>query len=176
MATGHPRWLDEEEQRTWRAYLLATKLLLEQFERDLQQDAGIPHTYYEILVALSEVPERRLRMSELAERTRAPRSRLSHAVARLEDEGWVRRETCPEDRRGSWAVLTDAGFAALSAAAPKHVESVRTHLFDQLTDEQLAELRGISEAILDHLSASGVGCAGPAARSGPARADAPPAA
>jgi len=146
-----PRWLDAEEQRTWRAFLDVNQLLFETLGHELQRDAGIPHGYYEILVRLSEAPERTLRMSQLAERSQSSRSRISHAVARLEEAGWVRRETCATDRRGAMAVLTDLGFEALAAAAPGHVEGVRRHLFDCLTDEQVAQLRGISEAVRDHL-------------------------
>jgi DNA-binding MarR family transcriptional regulator len=145
------RWLDAEEQRTWRAFLGATKLLFDQLDRELQRDAGMPHAYYEILVVLSEAPRRTLRMSELAALTRSSRSRLSHAVAKLEDKGWVHRRDCPTDRRGQLAELTTAGFAALVAAAPGHVEGVRTHLFDQLSPEQVAQLRQISEAVVHHL-------------------------
>ncbi len=147
------RWLDDQEQRTWRAFLSATHLLFEQLDRELQQDSKIPHGYYEILVRLSEAPGRALRMSELAENALSSRSRLSHAVARLEAAGWVRRRTCPTDRRGQIAELTDEGFAALAAAAPGHVEGVRTHLLDQLTPEQVGQLREISEAVVEHLSA-----------------------
>jgi DNA-binding MarR family transcriptional regulator len=145
------RWLDREDQRTWRTFMLATHLLFEQFDRELQKGASMPTTHYEVLVRLSEAPGRRLRMSALADRSQASRSRLSHTIARLEEAGWVERETCPSDRRGTFAVLTDAGFAALEAAAPIHVESVRTHLFDQLDRRQLDELRTIGERILDHL-------------------------
>jgi DNA-binding MarR family transcriptional regulator len=145
------RWLDREDQRTWRTFMLATRLLFEQFDRELQRGASMPSAYYEVLVRLSEAPGRRLRMSALADRSQASRSRLSHTIARLEAAGWVERETCPSDRRGTFAVLTQAGFAALEAAAPVHVESVRTHLFDQLDRRQLEELRAIGERILDHL-------------------------
>jgi DNA-binding MarR family transcriptional regulator len=145
------RWLDEEEQRTWRAFLHASRALWDTLDRELQRDAGMPHAYYEILVRLSEAPDRRLRMSDLAQATSSSRSRLSHAVARLEEYGWVRREDCPTDRRGQLAVLTDEGFRVLAEAAHGHVEGVRTHLFDQLTPEQVAQLRQISEAMLDHL-------------------------
>ena len=120
-----PRWLDDEEQEAWRAYIEASRLVIEQLERDLQSSSGLPVTYYEVLVQLSEEPGRAMRMSELAEATQSSRSRLSHAVARLEADGWVRRDVCPTDRRGALAVLTDKGFAALDAAAPAHVESVR---------------------------------------------------
>ncbi len=109
------------------------RLLWDEMERDLQRDSGLSFGHYEILVMLSETPGRSRRMSELADATQSSRSRLSHAVARLEELGWVRREACAEDRRGSLAVLTDEGFAALEAAAPLHVESVRRHLFDVLS-------------------------------------------
>jgi len=107
----------------------------------------MPLAYYEILVRLSEAPNRQLRMSQLAEATSASKSRASHAVARLEERGWVERLNCPSDRRGQIAQLTDAGFAALTAAAPGHVEQVRTSLFDPLSEEQLHQLRAITEAI-----------------------------
>ena len=108
----------------------------------------MPHAYYEILVVLSEAPERSLRMSELAVRTRSSRSRLSHAVAKLEAAGWVQRKDCPGDKRGQLAELTDEGFTALDAAAPGHVEDVRTYLFDRLTPTQVKQLRSISEAMV----------------------------
>ncbi len=146
-----PRWLDDDEQRTWRAFIAVSRLLFEELDRELQRCAGIPHTYYEILVRLSEAPSRALRMSELADRTDSSRSRLTHAIDRLEERGWVRREECPTDRRGQMAVLTEAGISTLVAAAPIHVEGVRTHLFDQLTNEQVGQLRNITEAIGHHL-------------------------
>ncbi|MFY1627515.1 MarR family winged helix-turn-helix transcriptional regulator [Micromonospora sp. WMMD723] len=148
------RWLDPDEQQTWRAFLTATRALTDTLDRELQHDAGMPHAYYEILVRLSEVPDRRLRMSELADLTGSSRSRLSHAVARLETTGWVCREDCPTDRRGQVAVLTDAGFAALAAAAPGHVEGVRRHLFDALSPAQVDQLRRISETLVAHLTGS----------------------
>jgi DNA-binding MarR family transcriptional regulator len=171
------RWLDADEQRAWRAFLSATQLLNAQLDRELQRDSGIPHTYYEILVRLSETPGRVLRMSELAQAAESSRSRLSHAVARLEEAGWVRRESCPTDRRGAFARLTDEGFAALEAAAPAHVESVRRHLFDRLSREQVCQLREISEAVLGGLRPDGEcvlpGDDTPGARSGSAAAPRP---
>src|SRR2546423_11139546 len=104
------RWLDDDEQHAWRAFLSTAQLLMDQLDRELQRDAGMPHAYYEILVVLSEAPQRTLRMSELAARTLSSRSRLSHAVAKLEQHGWVTRRDCPTDRRGQLAELTDAGF------------------------------------------------------------------
>jgi DNA-binding MarR family transcriptional regulator len=151
VTVSEARWLDSTERRIWLGWVFTTRLLWEEIERDLQRDAGLSFGHYEIMVMLSEVPNRARRMSELADATQSSRSRLSHAVARLEQLGWVRRETCPTDRRGQLAVLTDQGFAALEAAAPQHVESVRRNLFDLLSDEQLANLADIQEAFLDHL-------------------------
>ncbi|MEU8333018.1 MarR family transcriptional regulator [Micromonospora sp. NPDC048839] len=148
------RWLDPDEQRTWRAYLAASRMLMDTLDRELQREAGMPHAYYEILVRLSEAPGRQLRMSDLAEAAGSSRSRLSHAVARLEAAGWVRREDCPTDRRGQVALLTDEGFATLAAAAPGHVEGVRRHLFDALSPAQVDQLRRISETLADHLRRS----------------------
>ena len=153
-AAGEPRWLSEDEQKAWRAWLYSTQLLQDRLDRDLTHETGISHAYYEILVALSETPERMMRMSELADRCLSSRSRLSHAVSRLEERGWVRRQVCAEDGRGQLAVLTDDGFAALEAAAPVHVESVRTHLFDQLSPAQVAAMRDLGETLLRHLDPS----------------------
>ena len=145
------RWLDADEQRAWRAFLDATRLLADQLDRELQRDAGMPHAYYEVLVRLSETPGRAMRMSELASLSQSSRSRLSHAVARLEEAGWVRREPCSTDGRGAIAVLTDEGFNALADAAPGHVEGVRRHLFDRLTPTQVRQLARISEAVREPL-------------------------
>jgi len=133
--------------------MLATKLLQEQLERELDHRTDVPSAYYEVLVRLSEAPGRRLRPSELADRSQNSRSRLSHSLARLEALGWISRQACESDRRGAFAVLTEDGFAALEAAAPVHVESVRSHLFDPLDVEQLDQLRVISERLLEHLIA-----------------------
>src|SRR3954471_23607198 len=145
------RWLDAEEQKAWRAWLYSSMLLQDQLDRELTHETGISHAYYEILVQLSEAPGRALRMSELADRSLSSRSRLSHAASRLEERGWLRRQVCADDGRGLLAVLTDEGFAALEAAAPVHVESVRTHLFDQLSPAQIAAMRDIGETLLRHL-------------------------
>jgi DNA-binding MarR family transcriptional regulator len=148
---AHTRWLDEREQRAWRAFLNASRLLLDSLDRELQHDAGMPHTYYEILVRLSEAPDRRLRMSELADAMLGSRSRLSHAAARLEEAGWVRRVECPTDKRGQYAVLTEEGRRVLSEAAPGHVDAVRRHLFDVLSRDQVDQLADIGEAVLKNL-------------------------
>jgi DNA-binding MarR family transcriptional regulator len=151
-AAGEPRWLDAEQQKAWRAWLYSSLLLQDRLDRELTHETGISHAYYEILVQLSEAPCRALRMSQLAERSLSSRSRLSHAVSRLEERGWVRRQVCEEDGRGQLAVLTDEGFAALEAAAPIHVEGVRQHLFDQLTPDQVAAIRDIGETLMRHLA------------------------
>ncbi|WP_141959690.1 MarR family winged helix-turn-helix transcriptional regulator [Actinoallomurus bryophytorum] len=146
------RWLNADEQRTWRAYLNSHRLLLDAIDAQLRRDSGMPHAYYEILVCLSDAENRTLRMAELAEATRVSASRLSHAIARLEERGWVCRQECPTDRRGQLAVLTDEGFATLAAAAPGHVEAVRTALFDSLDADQIRDLGEISEILARHLA------------------------
>ena len=151
MAAEEARWLDDRERRVWLTWMFGTRLFWEEIERDLQREADMPFGYYDILVILSNQPGRMLRMSDLADATQSSRSRLSHAVARLESRGWVRREEFPGDRRGQMAVVTEEGFAALEAAAPHHVESVRTHFFDQLSPDDQEELRAICERLMDHL-------------------------
>ena len=141
------RWLDAGEQRVWRSFLEASRLLFEALDRQLQAEAGMPHAYYEVLVRLSDAADRTMRMSDLADSLSSSRSRLSHAVARLEERGWVRRRADPADRRGQWATLTEDGFAALVAAAPGHVGAVRRQLFDPLTPEDVAALGRISDAV-----------------------------
>ncbi len=148
MAESQIRWLTAEEQHAWRIFLTASQTLFSAVEGQLQRESGIPHGYYEILVRLSEAPGRALRMSQLAEASTSSKSRLSHAVARLEEKGWVERLDCPTDRRGQVAQLTEAGFAILEAAAPGHVEQVRQSLFDLLSPEQVAQLTTIGKAII----------------------------
>lgn len=137
---GMTRWLSTEEQQSWRAWLAASALLNDRLSRELQEKHGLTLADYEILVWLSENPERRLRMSELAERTLASRSRLSHQIDRMERSGFVERQQCDDDRRGAFAVLTDAGMTAITEAAPDHVSSVRENLVDVLTPEEFTAL------------------------------------
>lgn len=131
--------------------MLAARLFFDHLDTELRRSTGIQATQYEILVRLSEAPGRQLRMAELAERSLSSRSHLSHTIARLERMGWVERRECPTDKRGSFAGLTDSGLAALEKAAPIHVDSVRTHLFDVLGQEDLRQLGEISERLLHHL-------------------------
>lgn len=147
-------WLTDEEQAAWRAWLAATRLVAEALEAQLQRDAGMPHAYYEVLVRLSEAPDGALRMSELARAVGSSRSRLSHAVARLEARGWVAREACAQDLRGTTAFLTDAGRAALQQAAPGHVAAVRAVLLDALSPAQVQQLRRVGEAVVRHATST----------------------
>lgn len=145
------RWLSREEQGVWRAYLVATSMLSARLADDLEAATGLTSADYELLVQLSESEGRRLRMTALASRSLSSKSRLSHAVSRLETRGWVRREQCDDDRRGAWAVLTEEGFAVLEAAAPIHVENVRRHLLDPLSDTQVEQLGRICRVLADGL-------------------------
>jgi DNA-binding MarR family transcriptional regulator len=153
-------WLTGDEQRIWRSFLDATTMLREHLGRELQRDSGMPLAYYQVLVALSEASGRQMRMSELASHCGASRSRLSHAVARMEAEGWVTRSGCPTDKRGSFATLTGRGFDVLAAAAPGHVRAVRRQLFDRLTEEQVTALGEIVAAVKDGLAELGAGSFG----------------
>ncbi|MEU5533054.1 MarR family transcriptional regulator [Streptomyces sp. NPDC020362] len=141
------RWLTPEEQRAWRAYIAASQLLEDAIDRQLQQEAGMPHLFYSVLANLSEASDRRLRMTDLAEKLKITRSRLTYAVTRLERDGLVRREECCSDKRSSLAVLTDEGMAVLERTAPGHVEAVRATLFDRLTPEQVGHLEEICTGI-----------------------------
>jgi DNA-binding MarR family transcriptional regulator len=156
--TTTTRWLTAEEQRIWRLFIQACESVFAATDTQLIRDSGIPHGYYEILVHLSEASGRALRMTQLAHASTYSKSRLSHAVARLEERGWVVRRECPTDRRGQIAQLTDEGFAALAAAAPGHVEQVRKSLMDALTPEQLGQLGEVATAIIAASADSGSKC------------------
>ena len=145
------RWLDDEQQRTWRAWLTVAELLPRTLDTQLQRDAGLTHAAYVVLAMLSESPNRSRRMSDLARRANQSQSRLSHTVARLEDRGWVRRERSADDGRGNLAVLTDAGWDVVRSAAPGHVDAVREAMFDPLTAEQTHALGEALRAIVDQL-------------------------
>lgn len=146
-------WLSTQEQASWRSWLSAVTLLTDRLNRDLLAEHGLSGMDYEILVRLSETPDRRIRMSDLADRTLASRSRLSHQIDRMERAGLVERESCADDRRGAFAVLTDAGWERLVQAAPDHVRSVRDHLVDVLTPEEFAALGAACRKIADRLAA-----------------------
>jgi DNA-binding MarR family transcriptional regulator len=148
------RWLSDDEQATWRSFLAVQQLLDEALDRQLQRDAGLPHTYYAILVTLDEAEDGTLRMSELARRLRHSQSRMTHAVARLEHDGRVQRRPCPTDGRGQLATITAEGRRALAAAAPGHVAEVRARLFDRLSANQVTQLRRICQTLLEGLESS----------------------
>jgi DNA-binding MarR family transcriptional regulator len=132
------RWLDEQQQQSWRAYVLGTTLLHERLDRELREAHDLSLSEYEILVRLSESPERRVRMAEIASLLNYSRSRITHTVARLERDGLVNRRQCETDGRGVIAEMTDKGFKRLVDAAPTHVEGVRAALVDVLSDDDLA--------------------------------------
>lgn len=148
---AEPRWLSEREQQLWRNFVGVLLLLPDRLSRDLQREHGMTHADYEILVHLSESPDRRLRMSELAHRTMSSKSRLSHQIGRMESAGLVERSPCAADRRGFWATLTAHGWNTLVTAAPTHVNSVREHLVDLLTPEQFDQLGTACGAVRQHL-------------------------
>jgi DNA-binding MarR family transcriptional regulator len=144
-------WLDDRQQRTWRAWLAVTELLPRTLDAQLQRDAGLTHAGYIVLAMLSEAPDRSRRMSDLARTANQSQSRLSHTVARLEERGWVRRERATEDRRGNFAVLTDAGWEVVVRAAPGHAAAVREGLFAALDPAQTDALGDMLTAVLERL-------------------------
>ena len=144
MTDEQPRWLSDEEMAAWLPLVRLVHLLPQVLDRQLREEAGISHVYYQILAMLSEAPDGRLRMSELARVTSTSTSRLSHAVAALEDRGWVTRTSCETDRRGQLAELTAAGRRELERTAPGHVAEVRRRVFDVLDDGELAQLRALA--------------------------------
>jgi|SRR5580693_4621060 DNA-binding MarR family transcriptional regulator len=147
---AEPRWLSAEEQQAWRATVHMSQLLMRQLDRDLDAH-GLNNHDYEILVALSEAPDVRLRMTELADATSQSRSRLSHQISRMEARSLVRRDNCEGDKRGTFAVLTDTGLQAIERAAPDHVDNVRRHFIDRLSPRQLEEIREAFGPIVEHL-------------------------
>jgi DNA-binding MarR family transcriptional regulator len=148
------RWLSSDQQRIWRDWLTASQLLEHVLSSDLQESHGLTTSDYEILVRLSESPDRRVRMSELAEKVLASRSRLSHQIDRLEKAGFVTRAVCDVDRRGQFAVLTDKGWKLLVSAAHTHVTGVRNNFVDILTDAEYAALGKAVKKIAAHLDAT----------------------
>jgi DNA-binding MarR family transcriptional regulator len=145
-----PRWLNPVEMKAWRRYIIASRRLLEALDTDLAHHE-LSMADYEILAALSDAPDRRIRMSELAEMAMLSRSRLSHRMKVMEKAGWVKREACPIDKRGYFAVMTAKGWKAIVAAAPDHVESVRARFVDHLSKGDQTALAEIFERVSDSL-------------------------
>jgi DNA-binding MarR family transcriptional regulator len=148
------RWLTEEEQRAWRGLLRMTSQLNARGNRQLQEEFGISLADYEVLVVLSEAPEGRLRVFEVADALAWEQSRVSHQLARMQRRGLITREHCASDARGAFAVLAAAGRAAIERAAPAHVELVRQLVFDGLSHDQLAALTEVTTLVLDRLAAT----------------------
>lgn len=152
----HPRWLDHEQQQAWLAVVALLIRLPGALEEDLERRSDLSLFEYLVLSALSEAPERTLRMSELAARANLSLSRLSHVVARLEKRDWVRRSPWPQDGRHTIAVFTQEGFGKIAESAAVHVNAVRALVVDPLTAAQLAQLREAAEAILARVDARGI--------------------
>jgi DNA-binding MarR family transcriptional regulator len=148
------RWLSEQQQRAWRAYLVGTTLLTERLERDLRERHDLSLPEYEILVRLSEAPDKRLRMAVLADSLSHSRSRVTHTVARMEAEGLILRTTCPSDRRGVIAGMTDKGFQILKKAAHTHVTGVREYLVDIADSADFSAMGRVFDSVADNLIGS----------------------
>jgi DNA-binding MarR family transcriptional regulator len=149
--TPQPRWLTPAQLDAWKSVTLMLARLLTALETQLQRDAQLSYVEYYVLAGLSDQPEHTMRMSQLAILTNAELSRLSHLIRRLEKRGYVRREPDPSDGRYTNAILTDAGYANLVAAAPGHVARVRELVIDALDDTALCALRDSAERILDRI-------------------------
>lgn len=150
-AAPEPDWLNDAEMRTWRAYLRAVNLIDRRLNEGLKAASDLAIEDYEVLVHLSETPDRRLRMSDLSQRLVHSQSRLTQRVDRLAKRGYVCREKCPEDRRGTFACLTDEGFAALETTAPRHVRDVRDALIDLIDPDEHEVVAEVFERIIDKL-------------------------
>ena len=148
-----PRWLDEDDQETWAAFVRMLIRLPAALDNQLKRDGDLSHFEYGILAALSQAEDGTLRMSELAIYANGSLSALSRAVARLERRDWVTRTPDPTDGRYTLAVLTDEGGAALVRAAPGHVEAVNRLVFDPLTAAQARQLRAIAGRVLNAIDA-----------------------
>ncbi|MFD8705594.1 MarR family winged helix-turn-helix transcriptional regulator [Kitasatospora sp. NPDC059648] len=143
--------LTEQEHRAWQAYVDATTSFQEHLDQRMQHDARMRPVHYGLLTQLSEAPQQRLRMSELARSARISPSRLSHTITRLENRGWVRREACATDRRGLLAVLTEKGRDVLARATPVHSAAVRQALFGCLSCDQREALLEIMTTVANGL-------------------------
>lgn len=142
------QWLKPEERDAWLALAAMLFTLPAALDSQLQRDEDLTMADYMVLATLSEHTDHRMRMSDLAAAAQTSQSRLSRIAARLEADGYVVRSMAPGDRRVVVAQLTESGLAKLTEAAPKHVETVRQLVFDQLDPDQIAALAGIGRAVL----------------------------
>lgn len=149
--TSDVAWLDPHQQRSWRAYLVGTTLLMDRLDRDLREHHRLSLPEYEILVRLAEADGNRLRMAMLADSVSHSRSRVTHTVSRMELAGLVARDACLSDGRGVEAVLTDQGREALESAAPTHVAGVRQFLVDLVDDADFEAVGRVFDAVADRL-------------------------
>lgn len=133
-------WLNDDEQHMWRQWMRLNAELLATLNREMQADAGLSNPDYQVLVVLSESPEGRIRVSDLAAALQWERSRVSHHVARMEKRDLVCRRGCPDDGRGAYVRITETGQAAIERAAPGHVRTVRKLVFDALTADEVTQL------------------------------------
>ncbi|HET6501251.1 MAG TPA: MarR family transcriptional regulator [Amycolatopsis sp.] len=147
------RWLTETEQQTWRGFLAMQAQLGAQLNRQLQADSQLSESDFAVLVALTDRPDARVRVLELARELEWEKSRLSHHLGRMRRRGLITRQECPSDARGAFVVLTRAGREAIEAAAPPHVETVRRLVFDALTAEQIATFGEITQRVLGRIEA-----------------------
>ena len=145
-SSSTPRWLNATEMKAWRGYIIASRRLLEALDLDLDAHE-LSMADYEILAQLSDAPDRSMRMSELADVAMLSRSRLSHRMKVMEKAGWVKREPCADDKRGYFAIMTPKGWKAIVAAAPDHVESVRSRFVDHLTKSDQVAIAEIFERV-----------------------------
>ncbi|MFC7405532.1 MarR family winged helix-turn-helix transcriptional regulator [Georgenia alba] len=145
------RWLTAEQEDAWRSLMTVLMVLPGALDSQLQRDAGLTHAGYAVLSALSEAPERTIRISRLATMANMSVSRLSHLLDRLADRDWVVRRPDPDDGRSTMAVLTDAGWEKVVQTAPGHVENVRSLVFEGLEASQITELKQISATIATRL-------------------------
>lgn len=148
-----PRWLDDEQQQAWRAWLDVNAQLFARMSRELQATSGLSLQDYDVLVALTDVPDGSVRMRDLGVKLQWEKSRLSKHLTRMESRGLVARRECHDDRRGAFIELTDGGLAAIRAAAPDHAAFVKDVFFDGLDRDQVRALTEICAAVLDRLGA-----------------------
>lgn len=149
------RWLTDDEQQVWRAWLRASHRLDAHLARDMQANGELSMSEFAVLVPLSEAPEGRLRAFELGAELQWEKSRLSHQITRMEGRGLVRRQDCGSDRRGAYVAITDAARTALEDAAPPHVAAVRAAFFDHLSPEEVAVLGSACSRLADRLEGGG---------------------
>lgn len=142
------------QMAAWRAFLTAHARITDELARELKERLGLPLTWYDVLVQLSEAEDHRLRMQELAGKVLLSKSGLTRLIDRMEREGLVRRYPCADDRRGTWAQMTDAGYTVIERSAPTHLKGIREHFADIVEDDEAeviaAALKRVLAGLGDH--------------------------